>query len=347
MSIKLFQNILAYRFTDSSVIHGQTITQLNEELAERPARQPASSELSFTGFIPPCLEEDSYIERIDRVRDSYVLAVMTHERMIPGKVVRTEVSRRVAKIESAEARKVYAREKQRLKDEVVNEFLPRAFIDHKITYVMISGPYLFVDASSAKRGEDVLSVLRETLGTLPVRPVSVKGTPIDTFTRWVTEQAPEGFRLTGDFKANGLSDESDLLTGKGVDLNDPELHEALVVSGRRITQLGLSWAGRPDGFPATFSVNEMLGVKGIKWDEALSETVSNDAGETDDAGERRVLELRASLLLLASSLRSLWSDLLSALGGEDAPEGEPEVSKAGNPHNGSSFDDCFDEEDLV
>lgn len=332
--IKLFQNILAYRLTDTSVIHGQTHDQLNDALSAKPARHPASQELNTIGFVSPYGEEDSYIEKVDRLRDTYILAVMSHERLIPGKVVRTEVSRRVSKIEASEGRKVYAREKQRLKDDVITEFMPRAFVDHKITYVLISGPYIFIDSSSAKRGEDVLATLRDALGSLPVRPVAVKGTPIDTFTRWVTNEAPQVFSLTGDFKANGLSDESDLLTGKGVDLNDPELHEALVTSGRRITQLGLSWCAPSSETQSYFTINEMLGLKGIKWDEDMSVTVAAEVGETEDDEDRRILELRASAMLRAITIRELWIDLLTELGGEDVPNGRDQSNEP-------------DEEDLV
>lgn len=335
MSIKLFTNILAYRLTDGSVFHGQTLTQLNEDLAKRPARSPELSEMSTIGFIPPYGEDDSFIERVDRQEHTYILAVMSHERMIPGKVVRAEVNRRVAKIEAEEARKVYAREKQRLKDEVVREFMPRAFVDCKTTFVLVSGPYVLIDSSSAKRGEDVLNVMREALGTLPVRPVASNNIPIDSFTNWVTQQVPDGFRLTGDFKANASTDEKDLLTGKGVDLDDPELHEALVSSGRRITQLGLSWE-QEDGVSASFTVNEMLGLKGIKWGEELSQSVEDDLGETEDADERRVLALRATVMLLAVSLQDLLDDLLLALGGENIPR-EANVEEA----------EDYDEEDLL
>lgn len=335
MLIKLFTNILAYRLTDVSVFHGQSLTQLNEDLAKHPARSPELSELNTIGFVPPYGEEDSFIERVDRVKDSYLLAVMTHERMIPGKVVRAEVNRRVAKIETAEARKVYAREKQRLKDEIVREFMPRAFVDCKVTFVLVSGPYVLIDSSSAKRGEDVLNVIREALGTLPVRPVAANNIPIDSFTNWVTQQAPDGFRLTGDFKANASTDEKDLLTGKGVDLGDPELHEALVSSGRRITQLGLSWE-QEDGVPASFTVNEMLGLKGIKWGEELSQSVEDDLGEIEDADERQLLALQATVMLLTVGLRELLADLLDALGGENIPR-EAGVEEA----------EDYDQEDLL
>lgn len=182
------------------------------------------------------------------------------------------------------------------------------------------GPYILIDSSSAKRGEDILSTLRSCLGSLGVRPVSVKTTPIDAFTRWFTSGETDGpFYMTGDFKANNRSDESDFVNGKGTSPKDEGLSDLVLEHDRRVTVLGLSW-GTSTGESASFTVNEMIGIKGIKWPESLSEQAADQVGEEDDEDARRVTLLRTTMILLGAELKQLLADLLPALGGEEIPE---------------------------
>lgn len=318
MALKLFSNILAYRVTNAFDLH-KDLEAINQSLASKPARLPGKMELNAVGFTEPVGEEGAFIERIAPM--AYVFAYNLAERMIPGKIVRQQVAARVKKIEKSEERKVYAREKQQIKDAVLNEMLPRAFVDQKITYGMVMGPYILIDSSSAKRGEDILSTLRSVLGSLGVRPVGVKTTPIDAFTRWFTTGETDGpFYMTGDFKANNRSDESDFVNGKGTSPKDEGLSDLVLEHDRRVTVLGLSW-GTSTGESASFTVNEMIGIKGIKWPESLSEMAADQVGEEDDEDARRVTLLRTTMILLGAELKQLLGDLLLALGHEEVPEG--------------------------
>lgn len=317
MALKLFSNILAYRVTNAFDLH-KDLEAVNQALASKPARLPGKMELNAVGFTEPVGEEGAFIERIAPM--TYVFAYNLAERMIPGKIVRQQVAARVKKIEKEQERKVYAREKQQIKDEVLNQMLPRAFVDQKITYGMVMGPYILIDSSSAKRGEDILSTLRSCLGSLGVRPVAVKTTPIDAFTRWFTTGEIDGpFYMTGDFKANNRSDESDFVNGKGTSPKDEGLSDLVLEHDRRVTVLGLSWS-TSTGETASFTVNEMIGIKGIKWPESLSEMAADQVGEEDDEDARRVTLLRTTMILLGAELEQLLADLLPALGGEEIPE---------------------------
>ena len=211
MSIKIFNNLLVYRMTEATAFHSRS-DELNELLATKAARLPSPSELSAVGFSEPLGIDDEYVEHIRP--KTMTLCVNFAERMLPGKIVRQRVLAKVKEIEENDDRKVYAREKNQIKDSVVAEMLPRAFIDQKHIRVMIIGPYIVIDSTSAKKGEEILSLMRSVLGTLGVRPVNVKTTPIDPFTRWFTgEKLPAKFGLTGDFKANSQNDEIDSITG--------------------------------------------------------------------------------------------------------------------------------------
>jgi recombination associated protein RdgC len=85
-------------------------------------------------------------------------------------------------------RKVYKKERDQIKDEIIQAFLPRAFIRRSSTFAAIAPKQglILVNSASPKRAEDLLSTLREVIGTLPVRPLTVKMSPTATMTEWVT-----------------------------------------------------------------------------------------------------------------------------------------------------------------
>lgn len=313
MSLKMFNNLLVYRLTEASKFHlGRE--ELNAALAAKPARLPTLGELKAEGFSEPLGIEDEFIEEIRPY--TYLLSVNFAERMLPGKIVRQRVQTRVKKLEVDEERKVYAREKQQIKDAVIAEMLPHTFIDQKLVRVLVSGPYIFIDATSAKKGEDVLCLLREVLGTLGVKPVTVKGTPIQSFTDWFTGRTkPEKFRLTGDFKANNDVNETDFVTGKGTSPKDEGLSDLVLEFQRRVTVLGLYWETSMNE-DVSFTVNEMIGIKGIKWPDAIMDMAAQDAGEEAE----QINLMRATLLLLSAEMVTLLDNLLDALGGEEVPD---------------------------
>lgn len=313
MSVKLFNNLLMYRITSPlTAIHLHD--DLNAALAEKAARLPTYQELLAVGFNEMMGEEGTYIEQVNA--GTMLLAVNFAERMLPGKIVRQRVAARVKQIEADEDRRVYAREKNQIKDSVIAEMLPHTFVDQKIVHVLIQGPYIIIDTTSAKKGEEILCLLREALGSLGVRPVTVENTPIQTYTDWFTgRQKPEKFSLTGDFKAISNDDEIDSLNGKGTSPETEGLSELVEEYGRRVVVLGLSWeTGTNESM--TFTVNEMLGIKGIKWPDSISDMAAADAGEEADLSTL----FRATILLLASEIHTLMADLLTALGGENVPD---------------------------
>lgn len=314
-SIKLFGNLLSYRLCGEKPL---PVHELNEMLVQKPARMPGSQELATYGFVTPTGDAEVLAERVNT--ETHVFAVMIAERMLPAKVIRSAVSRKVRDIEDSQHRKVYAREKQQLKDEIIQKLLPQAFIDTRVIYGMILGPYLIIDTSSVKRAESILDLLRETIGSLTVRPVAVKGTPIAKFTDWFTHRERlHHFDLNGDFKANSSGDEFDFVNGKGTSPEDETLSDLVRDAGRRITQLGLQHRNN-EGDPVSFTVNEMLGIKGIKWPDHLIEQANADAGDDEGEGHHITL-MRATFMLLAVEIHGLLQDLLLELGGEEAPEG--------------------------
>ena len=178
-----FRNLLMYRLAANTTL---TADALETALTSKPALPCGSQTLSTYGFIPPFgKDEDAPLVHIGQ--GFFLICARTEERILPGSVVRDAVQEKVDEIEAAQSRKVYKKEKDQIKDEVTQALLPRAFIRRSKTFAAIAPAQglILVDSASAKRAEELLSTLREVLGSLPVRPVGVKTAPTAPFTQLV------------------------------------------------------------------------------------------------------------------------------------------------------------------
>ncbi|MDP1465455.1 recombination-associated protein RdgC, partial [Klebsiella pneumoniae] len=98
------------------------------------------------------------------------------EKIIPRPTITDELNKKISKLESEQARRLKKTEKDALRDEVLHRLLPRAFSRNIITRIWVNTTdhLVIVDASSARSAEDALALLRKTLGSLPVVPLTME-----------------------------------------------------------------------------------------------------------------------------------------------------------------------------
>lgn len=126
--------------------------------------------------------------------ENVLLVAKKETKILPVEVVNKELNERIEKLEKDHGRKIKKVEKQALKDDVIASLLPRAFskYQHTALWIDTKNDLIYVDASSSNRAEDVLALLRKTLGSLPVVPLAFKNEPAVVMSRWIAdEDAPE------------------------------------------------------------------------------------------------------------------------------------------------------------
>ncbi len=327
MNTKAFNNIMVWRLVEPI---REDRVDLSAALGDHPAKVPGAGAMQAEGFIPPLGRDELYVEGIDA--ETSLIALNVAKRMLPGKIVKRAVEQEARKIAEAEGRKVFAREKQRIKEQVLEQLLPRAFVDHSQVYALLTRDYIILGTSSAKTGERLLDALRAALpGGLKVVPVHLHGTPISSFTHWFgygDVRGSDRFSLGSDFTVHGTASESEAIKGSWPFSTDETLSDWIAQGGQRVTALGLNWHSPTLETDVPFVVNEMLGLKSIKWPPELLHKANDDAG--DDAEE--IDMAIATLMILAAEFRELWRDLLMALGGEAIPN-------AGHGHQTEDDDD--------
>ena len=246
-----------------------------------------------------------------------LISALRQERLLPTSVVAEEVAEKVAEIEAIEGRKVTRKEKTALKEQVTEELLPRAFVrSQKIDLWWDTERNLIgVNASSRSRAEDVLDLLRETLGSLKATPLSSQTLPIRAMTTWLGDAAsrPTDLQLGDNVSLKAKGDDG-VVRARQMDLDSDEMQQ-LLESGRQASQLALSIEGQ-----LSFILHDDLALKSLRFSDALIE----EADATDD-GDDALARLETDFILMAGSLRQNVERLLEWLGGET--ERQPAADK--------------------
>ena len=303
-----FRNLLVYRLTQDLSVDAEA---LETALAAKPARPCASQELTTYGFIAPFGKgEDAPLVHVSG--DFMLIAARKEDRILPGSVVRDALKEKVEEIEAEQMRKVYKKERDQIKDEIIQAFLPRAFIRRSSTFAAIAPKQglILVNSASPKRAEDLLSTLREAIGTLPVRPLTVKVAPTATLTDWVkTQTAAPGFHVLDECELRDTNEDGGIVRCKRQDLTSDEIQLHLS-AGKFVTQLALAWEDK-----LSFVLDDKTIIKRLRFEDLLTDQAEQDGG--DEA----LGQLDASFTLMMLTLIEFLPALFEALGGEDTPQG--------------------------
>lgn len=303
-----FRNLLAYRLTQAIPFDAEA---MEAALGAKRARPCASQELTTYGFVAPIGKGDQ-APLVHFSNGLILIAARKEERILPGSVVRDAVKDKVDEIEAEQMRKVYKKERDQIKDEIVQAFLPRAFVRRSTTFAAIDveAGLIYVDTGSSSKAEDLLSTLREVMGSLPVRPVAAKIAPTASFTDWMkSEKMPADFVMLDECELSDTSEDGGTIKAKRQDLTSEEMQLHLS-AGKLVTKLSVAWQDK-----LSFVIDDRLHIKRLRFEDLLQDQAAKDGGD-DAAGQ-----LDASFNLMMLTLREMLPQLFEALGGEEVPQG--------------------------
>lgn len=299
----LAKNILAF------VMHSPAPAR--EELAEAMEKRRTNAPLSANAArsIGWCnaFGDELLLSVILDNKAYFLVAMLRRERLLPARVVKQEVEEQVATIEAREERKVTRKEKSAIKEQVTEALLPRAFVDSNRFYAWIDtdAKRIYVDSASRPRAEDLLDLLRETLGSLKVTPLNVSTLPHRGMTAWATEgtELPQGLGLGNYIELESKSADG-TITGRKVDISSADIQAALQ-SGRLAEKLAIKVEGE---LSATLTSD--LALKTITIADARIE--SSHVDDIEDAYQLFVAEF----IMTLTAVNAAYNLLISALGGE-------------------------------
>ena len=298
-----FKNAIFYRFSQSFEYTAESLESKLEEHAFSPC---GSQDLSKFGWISPSHGLSDML--VHAGQGFMLIAAQKEEKILPSSVIKTKLEAKVKQIENEQARKVYRKERDQLKDEIVMDLLPRAFSKFQTTHALLapSQGLLIVDASSHKRAEELLSHLRSVLGSLPITLPDVNHSPSAIMSQWLenSESRPHDFVIMDECELRDTTVENGVIRCKGQDLESDEIRQHLE-AGKRVAKLAVDWQES-----LNFVIQDDLSLKRLKLSDSLKEKLDQDSAE--EAMER----FDAEFIAMSLELTRLMPMLLEAFGGE-------------------------------
>jgi recombination associated protein RdgC len=297
-----FKNLLIYRFTKPFEL---TPEQVEERLHDQAFKPCSSQEPSTLGWVKPLGQQGS--ELIHTNNGCIMVCSQRQDKVLPAAVVKDALEEKILSIREDEDRVPSRKERVDLKEQLVFEMLPRAFVKSRrqYTYIDPKNGWLIVDSGSHSRAEELIVLLRESLGSVPVIPVAPKNTAYHTMTHWLQSTAPKGFELGGECELIDSADESAVIRCKNQNLQSKEILNH-IDSGMLVKKLAMSWADKVE-----FLVDEQLTVKRLRFSDLIMERA--DEVHTDTAAE----QFDVNFSIMNAELANFIPALLEAFGGED------------------------------
>jgi len=297
-----FKNMMVYRLNRDIPLSADEMEKQLDAFTFSPC---GSQDMSKTGWVPPMGNRSDALTHENK--GQIVICARKEEKILPSPVVKQALEAKIDKLESEQSRKLKKTEKDSLKDEVLHSLLPRAFSRFSQTYLWIDtvNNLIMVDCASAKKAEDTLALLRKSLGSLPVVPLTLES-PIElTLTEWVRSgELPAGFALMDEAELKALLEDGGVIRCKKQDLVCDEIANH-IEAGKLVTKLALDWQER-----IQFVLADDGSVKRLKFSDTLRD--QNDDIDREDFAQR----FDADFILMTSELAALTSNLVEALGGE-------------------------------
>ena len=292
-----FRNLTLFRFPTSL-----DLSDLDTHLASCALKPVGMLELSSRGFVPPFGRDTEALSH--RIGDAIWLSVGSEDKLLPGAVVNDLLQKKLAEIEQKEGRRPGGRARKRLKEDLVHELLPRAFVRPGRTDAILDLEHglCAVDTSSRKQAENVVSEIRRALGSFPALPLNAEVAPRAVLTGWIAgEPLPEGLSLGDECELKDAADRGAVVKCQRQELTGEEIGKHLE-SGKQVTRLALVLDDH-----AAFVLGEDLVLRKFKLlDGAVDQLESS---ERDDIRA----ELDARFALMAGELKRLFGVLEPAL----------------------------------
>lgn len=311
-----FKNLRLYRLSGPFDYSAEA---LGERLTGKAFTPCGRNALFSYGWEAPLGPQGEML--VHAVNGCYLVCARREEKIMPAGVVRDMVREKVEAIEAAQSRKVRKRERDALRDELIQELLPRALCrtSRTFAYIAPSQGWLVVNASSSKTAEALLSLLRATLGTLAVTPLAVRQKPAAVMTRWLlSDDLPAGLVLEDECVLQSPLEEGGVVRCRRVDLESDEVR-AHLDAGRQVERLALCWN---ESF--SFLLDADLAIKRLRFSDVTREH-ADDLGAEDEAAR-----FDADFSIMTLELSRFLAALSDFFGGEDreaARSGEQPASR--------------------
>lgn len=297
-----FKNLRLYRLTAPFQL---SVEDLHERLAEQPFRPCGKMEFATYGWVPPLGRHGATL--CHAANGCLLISARREEKIVPTSLINELLADKVAEIEEQQMRRVPRREREALRDDIVDRLLPQALIRSRVTYAYLSprDGWLVIDSPSLNKAEALTQLLRRSLGSLPLVLAVVKESPASVLTRWLKETAPSDILLGEECELHDAAEEGGVVRCRRQDLAADEV-QAHLEAGKQAVRLAITWRER-----IACVIGDDLSVKRLRFLDVVREQ-SDDRESTDE-----IARFDADVALMTLELGDFLPRLMEFFGGED------------------------------
>lgn len=291
-----FKNIYFFAFTRP---FEWTQEQLEQHLSENAFTPCASTEMAHFGWTSSLGKHSTSLTH--QVNGNTLICARKEEKILPAPVIKDMLDEKIEQLEVEQSRNATKKEREQFKEDIIFELLPRAFsrITDTHAYICPEQNIIIINSSSRGKAEDVLALLRKSLGTLPVTTPSPERAPDEVMTDWLVENnLSANFSLGMEAELNAIGDDGAIVRVKNQDLTSDEVKTHLDAD-KYVTKVALEFDDA-----MSFILGDDLSIKRLKFYDVIQE--QNDDIDSDDV----IAKLDADFTLMAGELNRMISNLL-------------------------------------
>lgn len=252
------------------------------------------------GFTPICPDSDHFTQLAG---NSLAICLQREQKVLPPALITAKLNVHIQQIESKEQRSMGKRERQEIRESIIDSLLPQALAKPSRIHAQLDYAHqlLLINAPS-KTAEILLGKLRQAFGSLDAQQPETTTPLTALMTQWISQgQAPFPFELDDN---STLKDEQHGATIKASkhNLADPNITQ-LVHYGKTVTQLGLIWREH-----ISFTLNHDFTLRRIRFNDELIQQAQQQADNAESL-------FYAQQLIQSQNLPELLNDLVSLAGG--------------------------------
>lgn len=301
-----FKNLKIYSFSKPFSIDSE---QLETHLIEKSFHPCGSTQASSFGWVSPLgnTQDNNSVLLTHTIGKTTMLCVRQEERILPSSVINDALNEKLDAMQIESGRRPVGKHKQSIKDELILTLLPKAFTRSKRTYAYIDrdAQLMVVDASSNNKAEELVELLRQTLGSLPAVPLKTNTLPTLLMTGWLKDKdLKDDFLIKDECELRESDDEGAILRCKRQDLSSDEIQMHLD-SGKEVTKLAINWNDSIECI-----IEDDLAIKRLKFSDELLDQAA------DDGAENAAASFDADFNIMTGELARFIPRLVEVLGGE-------------------------------
>jgi len=295
----VFKNLMVYRIAAEWQADTATI---EESLAKSVFTECGATQAQSLGWAPP--RGLPHAPLVEEIAGHWLLKLLLEQKVLPGAVVRRRCEEMAEALERQTGRKPGKKQVKEMKEQATLELLPQAFTKQSSIKVWIAPAQqlLMIDAGSASRAEEVVTLLVKALDGLSLHLVQTAESPASCMSAWLMDGiAPEGFSIDRECELKSSDEMKSVVRYARHSLDIEEVRQHLQ-SGKAPTRLAMTWKDR-----VSFILTDTLQIKKISFLDLAFE--GRDAPDKDEAFD-------ADAALATGELCKLIPELIDGLGGE-------------------------------